>query len=128
MIAAPSHTAAAVALARQLHDGGWGVAEIRAYLAKRGIDVHHSTVYRWTNEAYAERSRRAKRIATNRNRQRAGGRLGVDRHSDEFRLERMIGLRATGMSCSAIAKAMTFDWPDDPMNEHRVRYLLGRLS
>ncbi len=40
-----------------LHDGGWKPMQIVRILAKRGEDVHVSTVCRWVNHERAEQDR-----------------------------------------------------------------------
>jgi hypothetical protein len=72
----------------------------------------------WINPYTAERRRAENRQRMRRLKaKRSGGRLGAGPpRSPEFKLERMRSLKARGMSYGGIAIAMSFDFPETPIN------------
>jgi hypothetical protein len=86
-----------------------------------------ATIATWTNPKLADRLRAAGR--ERQRRLRSDGmqyRMPTTRHAD-WRFGRMLALaEIEGLSCAAIAKVMTFDFPDTPVTENQVRYALER--
>lgn len=82
----------------------------------------------WINPYTAERRRAENRQRMRRVKaKRSGGRLGAGPpRSPEFKLERMRSLKVRGMSYGGIAIAMSFDFPETPINADQVRYALQR--
>lgn len=117
-------------LAQSMAAGGWSPTEIQRALRRDGKAVPtRTTIIGWTTPDYAERQReKSRRKGHLRSVEQNGGRLAVGRRSDVFKAARIKALRIEGMSCSAIAKVMSFDFPDDPVTEHQVRYLLRQAA
>lgn len=122
------HTPADIAEANRWRESGWSYGDIQGFLADAGVRVHRRTIQLWTNPEAAATHRRNDLAVKRRARARAlRGRLAGHR-SPEFRATRVHSLRDTGMSCSAIAKAMTFDFPDHPLTEHQVRRMIEKAA
>ncbi len=119
-------SAALVAEANRLHDGGWSAYAIAALFRRRGTHVDERTVKAWVDPDTAARRREQTRQRMRRiNAERTGGRLGAGPpRSPDFRFARIVSLRALGLSRAAVAKVMTFDFPDTPVTEAEVRYAL----
>lgn len=120
------HSTSTVVEARRLHEAGWSIYAVAKLLRRRGISVDETTIAEWVDPKLAERrrdeqARRFRALSARRSR----GRLGAGPpRSGEFRLERMKSLRALGVSYSDIAKTMSFDFPDEPITEDKVRHAL----
>jgi hypothetical protein len=120
------HSSATVAEAQRLHAAGWSVYGIAKLLRRRGTSVDETTIAEWVDPALAERRRREQALRYRiRNARKTGGRLGAGPpRSPEFRLERIRSLDKAGVSAEAIAKVMTFDFPNEPITGHMVRHAL----
>ena len=116
---------------RVLHDAGWGPREIQRILRDRGMDPvpSHMTIWRWVNPEGHQRHREQTN-AINRARRAGSARFVFPLpRGPEWKEQKMRLLRAQeGLSFNAIAKIMTFDFPDDPWTEDEVRDLLKDVT
>lgn len=121
------HTSQAVVAARRLAAGGWGPTRIAQLLEQEGHPpVHPRTVARWLDPARVDARRVQQRHDRRRDRLKvSGGRLRVANTSSEFRIARLQGLAAAGVSCNAIAKVMRFDGLEPELTESQVRQTLA---
>lgn len=117
----------AVVAAQKLRASGETFAQIAGFIGDQyGAQPSIDTVRGWCSKRVADRARK-------RNLQRkraraalggtAGGRLGNQAHTSEFRLARMSALRDAGLTDTAIAAAMSFDYRD-PVTTMQVADLL----
>lgn len=131
MSAISLHSSATIAEAQRMAAAGWTAYAIAQVFARRdGPSPDERTVRTWIDEKYAEK-RRAKQAQRYRvlKAKRSRGRLGAGPpRSPEFRMERMRSLRALGIAFDDIAKAMTFDFPREPVSGDQVRYALRNDS
>lgn len=115
------HRSDKVAQARGLREGGWSTHKIAGFMG-----VAQSTVMRWTDDEHLERVTNIRRSL---DRQRlaaaSAGRLRRSNATPEFRQARMVSLRGLGLSHLAIARVMTFDFPEQPISEDQVASALG---
>lgn len=123
---AEGHTAKVAAEAVRLREAGWTIPQIRDVLAARGIDPPpcRTTIMRWTTPGFAER-RQAKATVRKRELYEPSYRP-AGRKSAVWRAGRMRALFEAGLSPNAVAKVMTFDFPEHPVSGHQVRYALQR--
>jgi hypothetical protein len=129
-MSAARHDSSSMTEARTLREAGWSYRAIASLLTRRGSPVADTTVAEWCDpEKAARRRRRNLRRMAAANSQRNHGRLGAGPpRSMEFRDARMRSLRTAGLSMNAIAKVMTFDFPDEPWTEREVRDLLKDVA
>ena len=123
------YPARVMARAIEHREAGWTLREIQRMLADEfGCDPPSpATIATWTNPKLADRLRAAGRERQRRlRRDGMQYRMPTTRHAD-WRFGRMLALaEVEGLSCAAIARVMTFDFPDTPVTEHQVRYAIER--
>lgn len=126
------YPAGAMQLARKLHAAApdaWTYRELaRAVEREYGTRPSPNTICRWVNPRAAARNNHSSNRARARKRaENNGGRLLSSRHKDgltpEFKLARICGLRAAGLSHRAIAAVMRFDL-GEPITSHHVEYAM----
>lgn len=125
-----SYPVALMLRVRALRKAEWTYREIQDLVHREtGHRPSLNTVHRWADPAFAKRkdaAARGKRRATAAAGANTGGRLGSSRYSDayqEHRARRLV-LEA-GMSHTATARAMAFDFPDQGWTTYRVARLVG---
>jgi hypothetical protein len=119
------HDSATRREAVRLRESGWTLRGIVAVLARRGIQVHESTILYWTSEAAAEQRRRHdQQRKAQVNAARATYRWPGRPRTEAWLLGRMRVLERAGLSMAAIAKVVSADHGLD-LSEHQVRYALN---
>lgn len=113
------HSMATVRLARKLYGDGdaWTPSQIRDYLAEQGIRVHRNTVALWVVPGLDEHHRRQNNDSYRR---RRAGQPRLKR-SETPLLDRMLEMRAAGLSFTAVANMMRLDYGLD-MTTDTARY------
>lgn len=104
----------AINAARRLRAAGETLTEIADFIGDQyGARPCTKTVSVWTSTR-AAKGARARRLQASREHSAkggfTGGRLGRKGHGPEFRLARMVALREQGMTDTAIAAVMSFDY------------------
>ena len=118
---------ATVRRARALHEAGWSYSRIAKLLARElGVDVGPTTLLRWCDpiehaRAVANQSRRNRTINT----ARKCGRICSKAHTPEVPAHRARKLLEAGMSATAVAQVMAFDYPEDGWTRGRLQPLLA---
>ncbi len=121
------YTVPTMVRAKQLREAGWSLDRIADLLeCELGVRPHVDTIAIWTipsrARSYEQSVKRADRRRRNAN---ATGRMpNAARFSADFQLIRAKGLRAAGLSVEAVAKAMSFDFPESPVSKDQVRHAL----
>lgn len=118
------------AAARRLRQAGWSYRQIVDIIEREhGVRPARQTVMTWVDDAYAERTRAARRRAHRREwadrwefKIATGARL-----TDEYRAAFVLRLHAEGVKPPAIAK-VTKVVLTRPLNEDQVRYILRKAK
>lgn len=121
------YSARTVIRACELREAGWSCAKIADFLSQElGVRPAPNTVLLWTDPKQAARQSVRVRIGHQRaRRKRLTGRMpAVSNLSPEFKAIRARALRESGLSFNAIAKVMTFDFPQEPVDAQQIRYAL----
>lgn len=120
------YPARAAVRARELRDAGWSLRHITLLIRRElGLPVAQSTVCGWVDEEQARKQRlRSYNAHRRRWNAKVTGRLGSPHLTLDFKLIRLRALHEHGLSASSIARVMSFDFPDQPLTEHQVRYSL----
>jgi len=119
-----TYSARMIGKAREHHQAGWTVEEIRGLLAREfGRAPHWATVRCWVDPAYAEKRRANTRKQQRKLNAKRGAKptRGV---SPERSLARMQQLQEAGLSCLAIAQVAAIWW-GEVVSEGTVRDRLG---
>lgn len=121
------HPMTVVTTAREMHDAGWGDAEIQRYFAARGIDVSLTAIGRWCNPAQAARQLANQKRWNAILASRRSVSIGPKHARPEFKFARLCALRAAGLSVTAAAAVMRLDFGDD-LTPGQVRHaeMVGR--
>lgn len=111
--------------AQHMHANGWdNITEIQRYLAARGVPRSWQTIKRWCQPRFFELERERKRSQERRRwAAKTTGKLGRHDHTTDFRFARVKALDTHGVSFSAIAVVMNFDF-GDAITPDQVRYAL----
>lgn len=127
MSAPPLTRPQSVILARELWDSGaWSKTEIASYLQERGCTAHKTTIAAWADPARAARKARQDARTVALRAARYGSRpMGRPTAHPAYKLARMSALSACGMSPTAIAKVMRFDF-GDVLGTHQIRDALAK--
>jgi hypothetical protein len=121
---ARGHDSATRREAIRLRESGWTLRGIVQVLARRGIQVHESTVLYWTSEVASERRRQHDRERMAQvNAARATFQWPGRPKTEAWLLGRMRVLERAGLSMAAIAKVVSIDHGLG-LSEHQVRYAL----
>lgn len=97
----------------------WTPTQIARYLAAQGTVVHVATVREWVIPGLAERRQKRQNLARQR---RARGVTAKPRTLSPL-LDRMISLRAAGLSYGGIVIVIRLDWRV-VLSEDQVRYAI----
>lgn len=120
------YTSGDKAEAIMLKGGGWNAAEITRLMQAAGRPVTYTAVRLWVDDEAAELQRARDRRYRRRKRAQTETFAWPGRVSGGWKLRRMRALSEAGVSCSAIAALMTFDFPDDPqLSAGQVRYAIA---
>ena len=124
------YPASAVIRARELRDAGWSLRQITRLMRREfGVPVPQSTVACWVDDEQARKQRlRSYNAHRRRWNAKVTGRLGSPHLTLDFKLIRLRALHEHGLSPGSIARVMSFDFPDEPLTEHQVRYSLATGS
>lgn len=118
--------AALMADAKRMYAAGWKPYTIWQLYRRRGHAVSANTVKEWCRPELAAKRREAQRRRKNaKAAELTDGRMPTAWLSPEWRLARMRALDRAGLSARAIARVMSFDFPDSPLTEHQVRNALA---
>lgn len=119
------HSAATMLEAQRLAAAGWTSQGIVRVFARNGITVTERTVKRWVDPDFAAKRRRSQVLREReKNAAARGGRLAGPPRSPEFRQARIESLAKLGVSMAAIAKVMSFDFPNEPITVRVVEHAL----
>lgn len=117
----PRYSSAAVARARQLRAVNWSISEIPRVLEREGHG-HPSqfTVRLWVDpRRHAASQAAVRRAHAHRSAAKSDFTFPSNR-TPEWRVGRIKALGGLGLSNEAIAKVMSFDFPDTPVTRHQV--------
>lgn len=115
------HNSATVRRAREMYGDGdsWTPTQIARYLVAQGTVVHVATVREWVIPGLAERRQKRQNLARQR---KARGITARPRTLSPL-LDRMISLRAAGLSYGGIVIVIRLDWRV-VLTEDQVRYAI----
>ena len=109
----------------ELIDAEWTPTEARRLLQAEGHDAPSlTTIYLWTRPDYRERHNRATRQRAARRTAEASSYRWPANRTVEWRIGRARALAELDLSMAAIAKVMSFDFPDTPISEHQVERMV----
>jgi hypothetical protein len=119
--------AQARATARRMHEGGWQLTEIRAYLAERGQPRSWDTVKGWANPDWAARRLAAQREGRRRRWRQQHGALAFRVLDEHAKVETIRRLRDEGLKSTAIAGALRV-FVGDELTRGQISYTLATGS
>jgi len=120
------HPMSVVMRVRELREAGWMPKRIQQMMAEEGVQVSVCSIYRWTDEKYAEKVRQsnkanARKVWANRWTFQLQSGHGV---STEYQQAFILRLIEEGCGVSEIVRLCNVVLPGKGWTRHRVDYLL----